>query len=64
MSSMNNCGVGSASNRALDKVDEDACGIGKINYRELNKRLDAWLAKNETGEVTAWKRKVYGKKKG
>jgi hypothetical protein len=61
---MNNCGVGSGSGRALDKVDEDAGGIGKINIKALNRRLDAWLAKHESGEVTAWKKKVYGKKKG
>ena len=63
MNSMNNCGVGSG-NRALDKVDEDACGIGKLNLKALNKKLDAWLAKHETGEVTEWTKKVYGKKKG
>ena len=64
MSSMNNCGAGSGGNRALDRVDEDACGIGKLNLKALNKRMDKWLAKHETGEVTEWTKKVYGKKKG
>jgi hypothetical protein len=37
--------------------------LGPLNLQELNKKLDAWLAKNETGEVKEWRKRVYGKNK-
>ena len=61
MSSMNNCGAGGG--RRIEKVDDAPEGIGDLNLKALNRRLDAWLAKNETTEVPLWKKRVYGKKK-
>ena len=61
MSSMNNCGAGGG--RRIEKVDEVPESIGSLNIRELNRKLDAWLARHETGEVKEWRKKVYGKKK-
>ena len=61
MSSMNNCGAGRG--RRIERIDEVPESLGPLNLQELNKKLDAWLAKNETGEVKEWRKRVYGKNK-
>ena len=36
------------------QVDEAGGGIGDINIKELNRKLDAWLAKHEAKDDKPW----------
>ena len=42
------------------QIDECGGGVGNLSVADINKNLDAWLAKREGKDVTTWTQRHYG----
>lgn len=45
---------------SVSQIDESGGGVGDLTVGDINRAMDAWLAKREGREVSTWTKRYYG----
>ena len=45
---------------SVSQIDESGGGVGDLTVGDINRAMDAWLAKREGREVSTWTQRYYG----